>query len=180
MRGKLLGLFTVADGEGPEFDLGELTTYLNDAVLLAPSMLLGPATTWTEVGDASFDVTLQDRGRSSTARVTLDHQGAPRVFCTNDRYAALPSGLVRAPWTTRSEHGTTVDGRALPISSSATWHLPDGEFTYVDGAIDPPSIDWNVGPDEPVRRSRPPQHRLTNAARWTALRHLLRNTLPST
>ena len=38
MIGKLLDRFTVADGEGEEFDIGELTTYLNDAVLLAPSI----------------------------------------------------------------------------------------------------------------------------------------------
>ena len=37
-----LDLFTVVDARGPEFDMGELVTYLNDAVLLAPSMLLAP------------------------------------------------------------------------------------------------------------------------------------------
>jgi hypothetical protein len=46
MRGKLLGMITVADGSGQEFDLGELTTYLNDALMRAPSMLLTPAVTW--------------------------------------------------------------------------------------------------------------------------------------
>jgi hypothetical protein len=40
MHGKLLGLLTVARAEGAETDLSELVTYLNDAVLLAPSMLL--------------------------------------------------------------------------------------------------------------------------------------------
>jgi hypothetical protein len=40
MHGKLLGLVTVARSEGPETDLSELATYLNDAVLMAPSMLL--------------------------------------------------------------------------------------------------------------------------------------------
>src|SRR4051812_3574687 len=34
MLGKALGLVTVADGTGPGFDIGELTTWLNDAVLL--------------------------------------------------------------------------------------------------------------------------------------------------
>src|SRR4051812_30684791 len=29
MHGKVFGLFTVADGAGPEFDLGELVTYVN-------------------------------------------------------------------------------------------------------------------------------------------------------
>ncbi|HET6918284.1 MAG TPA: DUF6544 family protein [Jiangellaceae bacterium] len=56
MLGKLLDRIVVADGQGSEFDVGELTTYLNDAILLAPSMLLGPATSWLAVNDGSFDV----------------------------------------------------------------------------------------------------------------------------
>src|SRR4051794_20688325 len=42
MIGKALDLVTVADGSGPQFDISELVTWLNDAVLMAPSMLLGP------------------------------------------------------------------------------------------------------------------------------------------
>ena len=34
MHGKLAGVATVVDG--PELDIGELSTWLNDAVLLAP------------------------------------------------------------------------------------------------------------------------------------------------
>ena len=44
MLGKLLGLITVA-GSGPEFDVSELATYVNDALMLAPSMLLTPPST---------------------------------------------------------------------------------------------------------------------------------------
>lgn len=40
MRGKLLNVVAVPDGHGPKFDIGELATWLNDAVLVAPSMLL--------------------------------------------------------------------------------------------------------------------------------------------
>lgn len=38
MHSKLLGMVTVARSEGSETDLSELATYLNDAVLMAPSM----------------------------------------------------------------------------------------------------------------------------------------------
>ena len=37
MHGKLAGLVTVADAAGPENDVSELVTYLNDAVFFAPS-----------------------------------------------------------------------------------------------------------------------------------------------
>jgi hypothetical protein len=61
MHGRLLGLITVADGSGPEFDIGELTTYVNDALMLAPSMLLTPAVRWAAVDDHSFDVSIVRR-----------------------------------------------------------------------------------------------------------------------
>lgn len=42
-----LDLVTVRDLHGPEMDLGELVNWLNDAALLAPSMLLVPAVSWS-------------------------------------------------------------------------------------------------------------------------------------
>ena len=40
MHGTLLGLLPVANGVGPKFDTSEQVTWLDDAVLLGPSMLL--------------------------------------------------------------------------------------------------------------------------------------------
>ena len=114
MRGKLLGMITVADGSGPEFDVGELTTYLNDALLLAPSMLLTPAVTWAAVDDHSFDVSLSDGGISATSRVFVDEQGRMVDFSTTDRWAALPDGLTRARWTTPIDGWMDHQGRWLP------------------------------------------------------------------
>ena len=42
MLGKLLDTVLVADGQGEPFNVGELTTWLNDAVLMAPSTDTGP------------------------------------------------------------------------------------------------------------------------------------------
>jgi len=75
-------------GEGEEFDIGELTTYLNDALFIAPSFLLRPEVTWAEIDAVTFDVTLRDAGRSVTGRVFLDEQGAPVDFATTDRFVA--------------------------------------------------------------------------------------------
>jgi hypothetical protein len=76
MLGKLLDRIVVVDGSGKEFDTGELTTYLNDAILLAPAMLLGAATSWRAIDDSSFQVSLTDAGRTVTGRVFLDERGA--------------------------------------------------------------------------------------------------------
>ncbi len=77
LHGRLAGLLTVAHGTGHEYDVGELVTFLNDAVLFAPSMLLRLPVSWAAISDRAFDVTLADGGQQVTARVFLDDRGLP-------------------------------------------------------------------------------------------------------
>ena len=146
MHGKLLGLITVADGSGPEFDISELTTYVNDALMFAPSMLLTPAVSWTAVDDHSFEVNMSDKGVSATSRVVVDAQGRMVDFTTNDRWAALPAGLTRARWTTPVDGWFNHAGRWLPTGGHAVWHLDTGEFEYARGHFVPENVELNVQP----------------------------------
>jgi hypothetical protein len=146
MHGTLAGLVTVADSAGPETSVSELVTYLNDAVLLAPSMLLGLPLTWAPVDDDTFEVTLEDSGQRVTARVSLDERGAPVDFSTEDRWCALPDGLIRARWSTPVGGWRWVNGRWLPSAGSAIWHLPEGPFRYAEFRFAPGAIRYNVAP----------------------------------
>jgi len=147
MRAKAFDLFPVVDAKGYEIDVGELVTYLNDAILLAPSLLLGPETTWHEIDATTFDVTLRDGPLSVKARVWLDQRGAPQDFSTTDRFYDTPDGKrVRTEWRTPINGWQSVDGRQIPTSATAVWHLPAGPFTYADFAMDPSEIAFNVAP----------------------------------
>jgi len=147
MLGTLFDRITVVDGRGEEFDIGELTTYLNDAILLAPSMLLGTATSWRAVDDNSFEVSLTDAGHTVTGRVYVDGRGAPYDFSTTDRFADLPGGLVRAEWRTPVRDWTAIDGRAAPTRFEAVWHLPHGPMPYFTGELT--HLAHNVSPTNP-------------------------------
>jgi hypothetical protein len=147
MRAKAFDVFNVVDGKGYEIDVGELVTYLNDAILMAPSLLLGPETTWKQVNDDCFDVTLSDHGLSVTARVWLDQQGAPVDFSTTDRFFEAPDGkLVRTEWRTPVSGWQRVGDRQLPTHAQAVWQLPSGPFAYADFSMDPSQIAFNVPP----------------------------------
>ncbi len=154
MRGKVLGLVTVADGSGREFDLGELVTYLNDAVVLAPSMLLGATTAWGAVDDESFTITLTDRGNVVTAQVFINPDGSMRDFATDDRWYDGPDGLVRARWTTPFRGWTLVDGRPWLTGAQAVWDLPEGPRPYVEGAFVAGSIRRNAVPSALLGEAR--------------------------
>jgi hypothetical protein len=143
MRGTLLHLVAVADGSGDEFDLSELATYLNDAVVMAPSMLLVPEVTFTAVDDASFDVSITDAGRTVAARVFLDDAGHPRDFRTSDRFADLPGGLRRAEWSTPLAGWHAIAGRALPRTGAAVWKLVDGDLAYLEFTFDDRAVTYN-------------------------------------
>jgi hypothetical protein len=163
MHGKLAGLVPVADGSGPEYDLSELVTYLNDAVLLAPSMLLSLPVIWAEVNDSSFDLTLTDAGHQVTARVLVDGRGAPAEFSTDDRWCALPGGLVRTRWSTPVEGWMKINGRWQPRWGAAIWHLPGGPFCYAEFRFTPGAARYNVTPAE---LSRCEQGSRGRASRW--------------
>jgi len=146
---KLLDLLTVGDGTGEEYDIGELVTYLNDAVLIAPAMLLAPEISWSPVDASSFDLRLTDHGRTVQARVIVDERGAPREFSTTDRFCYdpdRPKQLVRVLWITPIAGWEVVDGRPLPTGAQAVWHLPQGQFAYADFRLIPGTLAFNVRP----------------------------------
>lgn len=143
-----LDLVTAQDGRGLEFDVGELATWLNDAVLLAPSMLLAASITFSEVDRSSFDVAVTDRGKSAAARVFVDADGAPTDFLTSDRWYAPPGAkeLLRTQWSTPVRNWLDIGGRKLPGEGQAVWKFPDGEMPYAAFRFKPGDVVFNVAP----------------------------------
>jgi hypothetical protein len=132
MRGRALGVVPVVDGSGPEFDTGELTTWLDDAVLMAPGMLLHPRVAWSAGGEDSFRLAVTDAGRTVGAEVFLGDGDLPRDVRSSDRWADLPGGRVQALWSTPVDGWTGVDGRPRMTGGAAVWHLPEGPYRYAE------------------------------------------------
>ena len=149
MLGKVGDFFTIVDGEGMELDVGELVTYLNDAILMAPSLILGPETYFSEVDAHHFDVAFTDCGRTVRARVTIDDQGAPTDFHTLDRFYQkdFDSPMQRTQWSTPIESMQRVSGRWVVRKASAVWHLASGPFTYAELEVDPAGLAFNSPPE---------------------------------
>jgi len=147
LAAKAFDLLPIAKGRGYELDVGELVTYLNDAILMAPSLLLGAETRWSEVAPDRFDVTLTDGDHTVRARVLLDARGAPSSFSTTDRFFDAPDGhKVRTEWQTPVDGWQEADGRMLPTVARAVWRLPTGPLPYVELRFEPERIVFNVPP----------------------------------
>jgi hypothetical protein len=147
MHGRLLNLVPVADASGPEMDVGELVTWLNDACMLAPSTLLSGAVTWTPVSDDAFGPTITDARVTASARVVVDEPGRMADLSTEDRYAALPGRLTCARWSTSIDGWLEHGGRPMPTGGRAVWHLPDGAYEYARGRLVPATVAFAT--DEP-------------------------------
>jgi hypothetical protein len=152
MVGRIVDSFSIVDNDSEKVTIGELVTYLNDALLFAPSMLLGPGTTWLPVDGQSFDVSLTDRGRTVVGRVLVDARGALTDFATTDRFGEEPAhreaGLVQARWTTPVASWAVVSGRPRPVSMRAIWHFSTGDFCYAEASTTAMHIAYNVPPHE--------------------------------
>ena len=146
-----LGLFKAADSTGHEFDMGELVTWLDDAILFAPSMLLAWNVKWLEADGQSFDLDFADHGLRVHGRVRVDERGLPLYFVTHDRWCSNPvdrGRLIRAQWRTPVDEWTDVDGRTVPVRVRAIWYLPQGEFPYADFRVVLGSLAWNEPPPD--------------------------------
>jgi hypothetical protein len=146
---RALDAFSVADDTGEETAIGQLVTYLNDAVLLAPSLLLVPEVSFAPIDEDAFAVTLFDRGRSVNARVDVDHMGRVTRFSTTDRFVrdpARPERMVRCLWSTPIHGWQYVEGRMLPTQADAIWHLPAGDFCYANFSLSPADFRVNLPP----------------------------------
>lgn len=149
MLGRLFDRFSIVDDASEQISVGELVTWLSDAIFFAPSMLLGLEATWTPVDQDTFDVTLTDQDRTVSARVSIDENGALTNFTTIDRYAsdpADPQRLVRTRWSTPIDGWAIANGRPVPARGKAIWHFPSGDFTYAIFVPDPNDIDFDVAP----------------------------------
>jgi hypothetical protein len=108
---------------------------------------LGTRTSWSEVDDDSFDLTVTDGGHRISARMFVDERGAVRDFTTMDKFAALPSGLVEARWHTPVTGWRDLHGRQLPSRGSTIYDLDEGPYAYAEFEFAPDSVVFNIPPD---------------------------------
>lgn len=130
---RVAGLFPVAKAEGPDLDMAETVTILNDMCLLAPGSLVDPRLSWTEIDTGTVDVEFRNGPHVVHARLLFDTQGDLANFVSDDRGALQPDGtLKRYRWSTPIDGWQEFGGLRLPSSARTVYDYPDGPFTYGD------------------------------------------------
>lgn len=130
---KLLRLVPVATARGPEIDAAELVTVLSEA-FFAPSLVIQPYVAWEALDERRARATLTHGGLSVRGVFRFDEHDDLVRFDTEDRFQDGKPPR-RLPWSAELWAYREVDGIRFPTQVRATWHEPEGDFTYGVGTI---------------------------------------------
>jgi hypothetical protein len=131
MRVRLAGLINVVDLGGPDLTRTETVTILNDLCFYAPSRLIDPRLTWSEIDDTRAHVTFALGPNTVSADLVFNDAGELVDFVSDDRGMLEKDGSLRIlRWTTPLGEYRDFDGWRVASEGDAIWHLPEGPFTY--------------------------------------------------
>jgi len=148
MSGKLMRLITIFDEKGEKFDIGELTTYLNDAFFLFPWVLIHQkdALRWEELSDHHVRVYFTDKQMTVQADIQFDEQGRLANYVTDDRFLNRnpqePHEYIRTRWSTPVSAYQEIKGISIPTYGEAVWHYDDIQYKYAKFKLQ--DITFNV------------------------------------
>ena len=131
-RGRLVitvgGVVPLKKMTGPDFDKGELQRYLAYAVFCPPILVNNPALEWTAAGDDCVRVRDRTDPTGATVDIEIDADGRPVVM----RALRPREKGVETPWSAVATDFEEHDGARVPRRLAASWHLPEGSFTYIN------------------------------------------------
>ena len=131
MHGKLAGLFTLFKTEEcAELNQGTMLRYLNE-MMWFPTAFFSKKISWQAIDGQSAQVTYTDFGTSVSARLFIDEKGQITNFIA-ERYREEKGTYVLGTWSTPIDAYGEFNGLNLPIHGVAQWHLPEGEFPYIE------------------------------------------------
>jgi hypothetical protein len=132
---KLLSLFSVADVRGPEMDISALLIFFNDMVMW-PTAFLDKSLTWEAIDATSARATLRLFDRQASAILHFNERAELIDFVSEERYRSVGKEQLRTKWSTPLRSYREVNGFRIPTEGDAIWHMPEGNFQYIQIKLD--------------------------------------------
>jgi hypothetical protein len=146
MRVKAAGLVPVVTAAGTEMTQSETVTLFNDMCLMAPATLIHDSIAWDAVDARTAKARFTNAGHTIHAELSFNDVGELTDFVSDDRYQASADGTTMRPrrWSTPVGGYRPYGAVRLPSRGEGRWHEPEGEYTYIELAID--EVQYNVPP----------------------------------
>ena len=125
---KLMSVFTVADGRGPEIDQGSLLRYLAE-IMWFPTAALNEYLKWEPIDATSAKVTMDYKGVSASGILTFNEQGEIIRF-EAERYGEFDGEYRLETWLAEVVDYKEFNGFVIPSTGKITWKLDTGDFEW--------------------------------------------------
>lgn len=131
---RVLSMFPVVNVNGPEIDLSALIVFINDMVMW-PTAFLSDYIQWEPLDALSAIARIYLHDKKFSALFCFNDIGEIVDFITDDRYRSVGQGNQQTRWSTPLRRYHEVNGFNIPSEGEAIWHLPEGEFSYIQVKI---------------------------------------------
>ncbi len=125
-----LGLVTLGRSAGPEIDQGTMLRYLAEMAWLPTALLPSERLQWEAIDDRSARAILTLADRSVDATFEFGPSGLIQRV-ESQRYYDTGNGYDLKRWSGVHSDYREVEGMLIPTGAELTWHLHDGDFTWL-------------------------------------------------
>ena len=143
---RMLGLFSIADAQGPETDQGTLVRYLAEMIWY-PWFALSPDILWETIDEHRAMATLRIRGTEGSGVFTFNDQHRPVAF-NAQRYYGRKGTSTLEHWHVEMDPTSyrEFDGVSVPTKSVVRWDLEGGKFEWLQLEVTSMTIRENRQP----------------------------------
>ncbi len=131
---RLLSVYPVVNVSGPEVDMSAFIIFVNDMVMW-PTAFLSDYIHWEPVDRLAACAQVRLHDKQFSVEMRFNEQGELVDFITEDRYQAVGKTFLRTKWSTPIRNYRIANGFRVPSEGEAVWHLPEGEFSYIQLTI---------------------------------------------
>ena len=131
MHIKTMNFITVVDSKGPEMDISALVTFLND-LCLCPSAYFALPLVWKEIDRDRVELSMDYRGMTARARLTIDGEGKLTNWESGDRYAEVKGKNLKDRWSTPFYSHAEIQGMRIPSTGAGIHDYNGAPYVYVE------------------------------------------------
>lgn len=125
---KALSTLVIADESGPKVNEGSLQRFLAE-ICWFPSAALNKYIRWQAIDSNHANAVISYKGTSGSVLFSFDDRGQI-TGCTADRYQGNKANSQKEKWVIKTIRSGVRNGIAIPLESTVTWKLKEGDFTW--------------------------------------------------
>jgi Family of unknown function (DUF6920) len=134
LRVSLLGVIPIVRCRGEAFDRGEAARGLAELPWRPWAFREAAPLTWQMTSNGMLRCAFDDGRTRASVEFAVANDG--RVLSASAcRPRAVGKSAVDTPWCGVFQEYRLLDGTNVPTRAEASWHLPDGKFTYWRGRV---------------------------------------------